>query len=116
MQTDTAIEAVYETALIMAAYRAIEFNRKDALFRDHLAQKLSGLRGVTLAASLPGKSAKHASASYSVRTRLFDDLVLEAVNERGVGAVLNLGAGLDTRPYRLPVPNHLWWVEVDLPK
>jgi O-methyltransferase involved in polyketide biosynthesis len=29
--------------------------------------------------------------------------------------VLNLGAGLDTRPYRLPLPASLHWIEVDLP-
>jgi methyltransferase (TIGR00027 family) len=29
--------------------------------------------------------------------------------------VLNLAAGLDTRPYRLPLPPALRWIEVDLP-
>ena len=32
-----------------------------------------------------------------------------------VDLVLNLGAGLDTRPYRLPLPPSLDWIEVDLP-
>jgi methyltransferase (TIGR00027 family) len=41
--------------------------------------------------------------------------LLEAVR-RGAGTVLNLGAGLDTRPYRLAVPASLRWVEVDVPK
>jgi methyltransferase (TIGR00027 family) len=47
------------------------------------------------------------------RTKLIDDLVLKAVNE-GTDRVLNLAAGLDTRPYRLPLPAALSWVEADL--
>ena len=34
----------------------------------------------------------------------------------GVDTVLNLGAGLDTRPYRLDLPSDLRWIEVDFPK
>jgi methyltransferase (TIGR00027 family) len=30
--------------------------------------------------------------------------------------VLNLAAGLDTRPYRLDLPSELRWIEADLPK
>jgi O-methyltransferase involved in polyketide biosynthesis len=33
----------------------------------------------------------------------------------GCDAVVNLAAGLDTRPYRMAVPSSLRWVEVDLP-
>ncbi len=29
--------------------------------------------------------------------------------------VLNLAAGLDTRPYRMALPQSLQWIEVDLP-
>ncbi len=55
------------------------------------------------------------SWSIAVRTRIFDDLILEAVRGGQIGAVLNLGAGLDARPYRLPLPADLRWIEVDLP-
>ena len=37
-------------------------------------------------------------------------MLLEAV-ARGAGMVLNLGAGLDTRPYRLALPSTLRWIE-----
>jgi O-methyltransferase involved in polyketide biosynthesis len=30
--------------------------------------------------------------------------------------VLNPGAGLDTRPYRLKLPSQLNWIEIDFPK
>jgi methyltransferase (TIGR00027 family) len=48
------------------------------------------------------------------RTKLIDDLVLDCIRH-GADLVLNLAAGLDTRPYRLALPETLRWVEVDLP-
>lgn len=49
-----------------------------------------------------------------VRTKLMDDLVLASVQD-GCDCVLNLAAGLDTRPYRLALPAALSWIEADLP-
>lgn len=42
------------------------------------------------------------------------DLVQAAIAS-GCDCVLNLAAGLDTRPYRLELPASLRWVEIDLP-
>ena len=33
----------------------------------------------------------------------------------GVDTIVNLGAGLDTRPYRLELPHNLKWFEIDFP-
>lgn len=33
----------------------------------------------------------------------------------GVEIIINLGAGLDTRPYRMDLPPSLVWIEVDYP-
>jgi methyltransferase (TIGR00027 family) len=49
-----------------------------------------------------------------IRTKLMDDLVLASVQD-GCDCVLNLAAGLDTRPYRLALPAALSWIEADLP-
>ena len=46
------------------------------------------------------------------RTAAIDRLIEQTVRT-GVDTVLNLGAGLDTRPYRLKLPTSLRWVEVD---
>jgi len=48
------------------------------------------------------------------RTRVIDDIVMEAIGD-GCDRVLNLAAGLDTRPYRLDLPPEFRWVEADLP-
>ncbi len=45
---------------------------------------------------------------------LFDQLIAAEIG-RGVDVVVNLGAGLDTRPYRMSLPPSLLWVEVDAP-
>jgi methyltransferase (TIGR00027 family) len=49
-----------------------------------------------------------------IRTKAIDDLVMASVAQ-GCDRVLNLAAGLDTRPYRLALPASLSWVEADLP-
>jgi methyltransferase (TIGR00027 family) len=50
-----------------------------------------------------------------VRTAVFDEVILERVRNGGVDTVLNLAAGLDARPWRLPLPPTLRWIDVDLP-
>ncbi len=49
-----------------------------------------------------------------VRTSAIDRLIYEAL-QSGVDTVLNLGAGLDTRPYRMNLPATLRWIEMDFP-
>ena len=50
-----------------------------------------------------------------VRTAVLDELILRTIERDRVDTVLNLAAGLDTRPYRLPLPSTLRWVEADFP-
>ncbi|HEX6838992.1 MAG TPA: SAM-dependent methyltransferase, partial [Polyangia bacterium] len=49
-----------------------------------------------------------------IRTCIIDALIREAI-AAGCDTILNLGAGLDTRPYRLTLPATLRWIEVDFP-
>jgi methyltransferase (TIGR00027 family) len=51
---------------------------------------------------------------FTIRTFLFDSYITEHVASGG-DLVVNLAAGLDTRPYRMDLPASLRWVEVDLP-
>ncbi|HEY0666344.1 MAG TPA: class I SAM-dependent methyltransferase [Gallionella sp.] len=52
--------------------------------------------------------------SVLIRTRLIDEFIQQAIAE-GVDTILNLGAGLDTRPYRMALPATLRWIEADFP-
>jgi methyltransferase (TIGR00027 family) len=106
------VKNVSDTALWAAAFRAQETMRSDALFRDPFAARLAGPRGFEIAGAL---STAANSISWVTRTYLFDEfLVREIAN--GVDLVLNLGAGLDTRPYRMALPRDLQWVEIDAPE
>lgn len=107
------IQSVSDTAFMVAAHRAIESSRADALFHDPLADRLAGEHGRNIVQSLRATTAMTAW-TVAIRTRIIDELILRAT-ENGVDGVLNLGAGLDTRPYRLRVPAPLLWVEVDQP-
>jgi methyltransferase (TIGR00027 family) len=111
--TNATIRDVSDTALWIAAYRARETARSDALFRDPLARRLAGDRGAAIATGMTGAAQFYWMTV--VRTVVIDELLLEAV-ARGATTVLNLGAGLDTRPYRLTLPKALRWIEVDLDK
>ena len=103
------ISNVSDTARWIAAYRADESARGDALFHDPLADRLAGERGRAIAAAAPP-----VSWALVTRIKLIDDMVLTAISE-GADRVLNLAAGLDTRPYRLDLPQDLRWIEADLP-
>jgi methyltransferase (TIGR00027 family) len=107
------IRNVSDTALWVAIYRAMESERGDALFHDPYARRLAGERGAAIVASTPGGS-KASSWPMVVRTAVMDDMVLRCV-QQGAATVLNLAAGLDARPFRLPLPATLRWLHVDLP-
>lgn len=106
------LRSVSDTALLVAYHRAMETKRPDALFKDDFAVRLSEGRGERIARKLPRGMAL--SWTTIVRTVLFDDIVLRLVAQ-GVDTVVNLAAGLDARPYRLPLPPSLRWIELDLP-
>jgi methyltransferase (TIGR00027 family) len=91
----------------------MESERADAHFRDPFARLLAGERGERIVESSPW--GKRSASILVVRTCVFDELILDAIRGQGVDLVLNLGAGLDTRPYRMDLPAELRWIEVDLP-
>jgi methyltransferase (TIGR00027 family) len=112
METRTAVAHVSDTALWVAAVRARESARPDAAFRDPMAARLAGPRGRELADSMPLGAA--IDFALTVRTVAIDRLLAEAFG-RGARRVVNLGAGLDARPYRLDLPFGMDWVEADFP-
>jgi methyltransferase (TIGR00027 family) len=89
----------------------MESERPDAHFRDPHARVLAGKRGEELLQHMPG--GELTAAGCIVRTYLLDRLILQTIQEAAIDTVVNLGAGLDTRPYRLPLPPSLCWVEAD---
>ncbi|WP_205873170.1 class I SAM-dependent methyltransferase [Mycobacterium camsae] len=106
------ITHVSDTARWTALHRATESARPDALFHDSLAERLAGEQGQAIVAHVP-RSTRNGWWLVA-RTKIIDEAILRAITD-GCDRVLNLAAGLDTRPYRLPLPTNLTWVEADLP-
>jgi methyltransferase (TIGR00027 family) len=103
---------VSDTARWTARYRATESARADALFSDPLAERLAGEQGRAIVASTPVSNRN--GWWLIARTKIIDDAIAEAIAD-GCDRVLNLAAGLDTRPYRLDLPSDFPWIEADLP-
>ncbi len=98
------IRNVSDTARWVAVYRAEETERADAIFRDPFARRLAGERGEQIAKLMPlgGDNAW----SIITRTYLIDEFI-KAELQRGADMVINLAAGLDSRPYRMKLPPSL---------
>jgi methyltransferase (TIGR00027 family) len=107
------ITHVSDTARWTAHYRANESARADALFDDPLAERLAGEQGRAIVAKTPIVSRN--GWWLIARTKIIDDAIADAIAD-GCDRVLNLAAGLDTRPYRLNLPHDFPWIEADLPQ
>lgn len=108
------IRNVSDTAHWVAVYRAMETDRRDAIFRDPHARRLAGPRGEAIVNGM--KNGRRWAWPMIVRTAVMDEIILRAVNREGVRTVVNLAAGLDARPWRLDLPLKLTWFDVDLPE
>jgi methyltransferase (TIGR00027 family) len=109
------------TALLVAAARAIETHRDDSLAQDAYAEHF--VRAAPACADWPvrvqqvpagdgdplwGRFARY----FGLRTRVLDDFLLRSVR-RGPRQVVLLGAGLDTRAFRLDWPSGCEVFEID---
>jgi methyltransferase (TIGR00027 family) len=110
---DGLIESVSDTAFWVAYYRAVETRRPDALFQDPLASVLAGEQGKKIAEEMPMRFMT--SWVIAIRTCIIDEYIRMAIAD-GVEAVVNLGAGLDTRPYRMDLCKSFLWIEADYPR
>ena len=114
-------DGVGVTALLVAAARAIETHRHDSLAQDPYAEHFVHTAPASAdwpvrieqvpdsdANPLWGRFARY----FGLRTRIFDDFLLQAVRA-GARQVVLLGAGLDSRAYRLDWPPGCVIFEID---
>ncbi|MDH6131215.1 methyltransferase (TIGR00027 family) [Kitasatospora sp. MAA4] len=104
------MDAVSYTAQWMAAARAQESERDDALFVDPLARELAAPRGFELIERYAGGGLL---PFISIRTRFLDDAIREILAESGIQQVVLIAAGMDTRAFRLDWPQGTEVYEVD---
>ena len=105
---------VEDTAAWIAAYRAVESKRSDALFIDNLASFLLEKSG--LKQNIHQDLSIGSFAMITTRTITLDQFLLKYIAQNEIEVVVNIGAGYDTRPYRLNLPADICWIEVDLPQ
>ncbi|WP_190092795.1 class I SAM-dependent methyltransferase [Streptomyces melanogenes] len=108
---------VWATSVGVARVRALESERENALFRDPLAQAFATAGGQgTSSTPLPDEAAhlRRLAVSYSIviRTKFLDDLLQQACAS-GVRQVVLLGAGMDSRAFRMDWPEGTRLFEVD---
>ena len=109
--TIPAIQHVSDTAWLVAALRVAESERDDALFKDPYARMLLGDRGDKILENMV--SGIDMSWFMAVRTAVIDEIVRRIVGEQKIDCVVNLACGLDTRSYRLRLPEGVTWFDVD---
>jgi methyltransferase (TIGR00027 family) len=103
---------VSDTALMVAACRALETDSPDGCVRDPFAARLAGERGLAILQAIPHPMIMQ--FGIGVRSRFIDELLLEALAAGGIETVVSLGCGLDTRPWRLEeLEPDLRWIEAD---
>ena len=99
-----------DSAMMIAWERHLETKRgAEALFSDTFAEALAGAKGEALSEGFGGMCKMFELEGWpefhktwtAVRTRFIDDYVTKATATGGLAQLVNLGAGMDTRPYRM---------------
>lgn len=110
---ETRPDAVAGTGLLVAAIRARESAREDRLFTDPFADKLAGETGHRILDAALATSGERTTTQIVVRTRFWDDALLQAASScRQIALV---AAGMDARAYRLQWPVGTTVFELDQP-
>ncbi|MFH8220911.1 class I SAM-dependent methyltransferase [Streptomyces sp. NPDC018057] len=108
---------VWATAVGVARVRALETEREDALFRDPLARAFAAAGGLWPSSPPPGDEAARrrrlaVSLSIVIRTKFLDDLLRQAADS-GIRQIVLLGAGMDSRAFRIDWPEGTRLFELD---
>ncbi|WP_225328103.1 MULTISPECIES: SAM-dependent methyltransferase [unclassified Mycobacterium] len=110
------VDGVALTAIGVAVIRARESGRPDRLYNDPLARHFVDAARAGFTAERWAQLETLADGFFEGRTvgvRLVDDRVREAV-EAGIDQIVLLGAGLDTRAFRMGLPPRVAVFEIDL--
>lgn len=108
---DEHTDVIDDEALWLVACLAHESARPDRLVTDPYAAHLAG--SPRAARVFIERAETHRAVGVALGVAIVDELLHRAIVDHHLHAVVHLGAGLDTRPYRLGLPSDLRWVELD---
>jgi len=97
------------TAHWIAAIRARENERQDALFHDPWAAMLAGEKGMAWIKERTEESV----IPILLRTRYFDDFLQRIVHQDKIHQIVLMAAGMDTRAFRLEWPEGTQFFELE---
>lgn len=106
------------TSKLTAALRAKESLRPNRLYVDAYAEHLTDDQGRELLSEIealhPEPGSQPCTVNYNaIRTRVFDDYLVSAIERHGIEQLVLPAAGLDTRAYRLNFPERVTVFELD---
>lgn len=109
---NTNIEGISKTSIWTLRARAEEHRQPHALFRDEKA--IEWLEQIPWPEELDDWYSSYAQTGISIRTRVFDDLVLKHLDTMDHPLVVELGCGLSSRYHRIGT-GRCHWIDFDLP-
>ena len=111
-KTKTLRNVVSYSSCLIAASRALESERPDALVVDPLACILAD-KALVQKREKAGSTDADITWRIAIRTRYFDDFIITSLAHGHVEQVVHLGSGMDSRVYRLKVPDRTVFFEID---
>ncbi|MBF8269552.1 MAG: hypothetical protein HW386_1261 [Gammaproteobacteria bacterium] len=107
-----AISGVMTTAMLPLWARAQESLQPNPLFKDEIAVELARLLDLDYGAI---RDAWQIQTSVAIRTRILDDNLHGYLQKYPDAAIINLGAGFDSRYYRMDNGSLIWY-DLDFPQ
>ena len=111
MTDASSSQTLASTAFWTASARALESGQDGRLIDDPWAAALAGQVGAAWIAQRPAASV----LPIILRTCYFDDFLRRITSQDHIRQVVLLAAGLDTRAYRLSLPQEIICFEIDQP-
>jgi len=102
------VNPISNTAYYCCGIRMLDAKMERSVCNDVYAERFMDARGLEIFE--PFKSEKMANISNITRCRLIDDYVVGELANNQQLTIITIGAGFDTRPYRLTGGN---WLEID---
>lgn len=106
----TEINTISNTAYYCCGIRMEDASSKRPVCNDQFAERFMDERGLEIYE--PFKSEILTNISNIARCRIFDEILQHEINKHSDTIVITIGAGFDTRPYRLQGAR---WIELDEP-